>query len=43
MAADRTPQRRRRLQIVEIFARYFIHDPVHHLYGVTGLRVSGNP
>ena len=27
---------------VETFARYFIHDPVHHLYDVTGLRVSGN-
>jgi hypothetical protein len=23
---------------VETFARYFIHDPVHHLYDVTGLR-----
>jgi hypothetical protein len=22
---------------VETFARYFIHDPVHHLYDVTGL------
>ena len=21
---------------VETFARYFIHDPVHHLYDVTG-------
>lgn len=21
---------------VESFARYFIHDPIHHLYGVTG-------
>jgi hypothetical protein len=28
---------------VETFARYFIHDPVHHLYDVTGLRVSANP
>jgi hypothetical protein len=26
----------------ETFARYFIHDPVHHLHGVTVLRVSGN-
>jgi hypothetical protein len=23
---------------VETFARYFVHDPVHHLYDVTGLR-----
>ena len=23
---------------VETFARYFIHDPVHHLCDVTGLR-----
>jgi DinB superfamily len=23
---------------VETFARYFIHDPVHHLYDVTGIR-----
>jgi hypothetical protein len=23
---------------VETFGRYFIHDPVHHLYDVTGLR-----
>lgn len=22
---------------VETFARYFLHDPVHHLYDVTGL------
>jgi hypothetical protein len=28
---------------VETFARYFIHDPVHHLYDVTGLRASVNP
>jgi hypothetical protein len=27
---------------VETFARYFIHDPVHHLYDVTGRRVSGS-
>nr|MDT0666380.1 DinB family protein [Micromonospora sp. DSM 115978] len=26
---------------VESFARYFIHDPVHHLYDVTGRRVVG--
>jgi DinB superfamily len=26
---------------VETFARYFIHDPVHHLYDVTGTRTSG--
>jgi DinB family protein len=25
---------------VESFARYFIHDPVHHLYDVTGNRVA---
>jgi hypothetical protein len=25
---------------VESFARYFIHDPVHHLYDVTGARYS---
>jgi hypothetical protein len=24
---------------VETFARYFIHDPVHHLYDVTGRRL----
>jgi hypothetical protein len=23
---------------VETFARYFIHDPVHHLYDVTSAR-----
>jgi DinB superfamily len=23
---------------VETFARYFIHDPIHHLYDVTGIR-----
>jgi hypothetical protein len=28
---------------VETFARSFIHDPVHHLYDVTGLRVTANP
>lgn len=26
---------------VETFARYFIHDAVHHLYDVTGIRESG--
>jgi DinB superfamily len=26
---------------VETFARYFIHDPVHHLYDVTGVRHAG--
>ncbi len=26
---------------VETFARYFIHDPVHHLYDVTGLPHAG--
>ena len=26
---------------VETFARYFIHDPVHHLYDVTGTRPDG--
>lgn len=25
---------------VESFARYFVHDPVHHLHDVTGLRHS---
>ena len=25
---------------VETFARYFIHDPLHHLYDVTGVRVT---
>jgi hypothetical protein len=25
---------------VETFARYFIHDPVHHLYDVTGQRYA---
>jgi DinB superfamily len=25
---------------IETFGRYFIHDPVHHLYDVTGLRYS---
>jgi len=26
---------------VETFARYFVHDPVHHLYDVTGRRHGG--
>jgi DinB superfamily len=26
---------------VETFARYFVHDPVHHLFDVTGVRYSG--
>jgi hypothetical protein len=26
--------------IVESFARYFIHDPVHHLFDVTGTRYT---
>ena len=25
---------------VETFGRYFIHDPVHHLYDVTGVRAT---
>jgi hypothetical protein len=25
---------------VETFARYFVHDPVHHLFDVTGIRYS---
>src|SRR5262245_46190858 len=25
---------------VESFARYFIHDPIHHLYDVTGTRAA---
>jgi hypothetical protein len=28
---------------VETFARYLIHDPVHHLYDVTGARHSPRP
>jgi hypothetical protein len=28
---------------VETFARYFIHDPAHHLHDVTDLRLSANP
>jgi hypothetical protein len=27
---------------VETFGRYFIHDPVHHLYDVTGVRYAGS-
>jgi hypothetical protein len=27
---------------VETFARYFVHDPVHHLYDVTGVRHGGH-
>jgi hypothetical protein len=26
---------------VESFARYFIHDPVHHCYDVTGVQYAG--
>jgi len=26
---------------VESFARYFVHDPIHHLYDVTGARHAG--
>ena len=25
---------------VETFARYFMHDPIHHLYDVTGVRAD---
>jgi hypothetical protein len=25
---------------IETFARYFIHDPVHHLYDVTGVKAN---
>jgi hypothetical protein len=25
---------------IETFARYFIHDPVHHLYDVTGVKAD---
>lgn len=25
---------------VETFARYFVHDPIHHLYDVTGVRAD---
>jgi hypothetical protein len=28
---------------VESFARYFIHDPIHHLYDVTGDRAAREP
>lgn len=27
---------------IETFARYLIHDPLHHLYDVTGSRVTGS-
>jgi hypothetical protein len=27
---------------IATFARYFIHDPVHHLYDVTGVRTLGD-
>ena len=27
---------------VETFGRYFIHDPVHHLYDVTGVRYAAD-
>jgi hypothetical protein len=37
MAADLTGARSDGAQFtVESFARYFIHDPIHHLYDVTG-------
>jgi hypothetical protein len=26
---------------VETFARYFMHDPIHHLHDVTGIRPAG--
>jgi hypothetical protein len=26
---------------VDTFARYFVHDPVHHLFDVTGIRYAG--
>jgi hypothetical protein len=28
---------------VESFARYLVHDPVHHLFDVTGARHSSRP
>jgi hypothetical protein len=28
---------------IDTFARYFIHDPIHHLYDVTGRRYSARP
>jgi hypothetical protein len=28
---------------VETFARYFVHDPVHHLYDVTGAQAATRP
>jgi hypothetical protein len=33
----------RRGLIIETFGRYFIHDPVHHLYDVTGVRYRALP
>ena len=43
--ADQWPRKGRRGDgaqfTIETFARYFIHDPVHHLYDVTGIQHAG--
>jgi hypothetical protein len=28
---------------IESFARYFVHDPIHHLHDVTGARAGRTP
>jgi hypothetical protein len=28
---------------VASFARYMVHDPIHHLYDVTGVRSATHP
>ncbi len=47
LADDQWPRTGRRSDgaafTAETFARYFIHDPVHHLYDVTGLRPGDYP
>jgi len=44
VTSDQWPRKGRRSDgaqfTIETFARYFIHDPVHHLYDVTGQRRS---
>ncbi len=44
VTSDQWPRKGRRSDgaqfTIETFARYFIHDPVHHLYDVTGQRHS---
>jgi len=27
---------------IETFARYFVHDPIHHLHDVTGVRAGAD-